>query len=232
MSGKPGRPPEDRLRRQHEIFLAVAPLIERYGAKRLTMRQAARAAHLSLGGLYHYFPTKRDLVLHALKPEALARVCAEFNARYAELERTDPLRYMEADVDYMARQCSFIRPAFQAALELGADDAWDHIRASIEDRLDACTRPLRHALPECTEAEIRSLGRSLRRTFFSALLDRTVSREEMRDQLLSLIRGWPAREREEALLERKERTRAAETRLPLRSYTSIASPMTGTAASR
>lgn len=80
-------------------------------------------------------------------PEALARVCAEFNARYAELERTDPLRYMEADVDYMARQCSFIRPAFQAALELGADDAWDHIRASIEDRLDACTRPLRHALP-------------------------------------------------------------------------------------
>jgi len=63
---KPGRPPEDRLKRQHEIFLAVAPLIERYGARRLTLRQAARAAHLSLGGLYHYFPTKRDLVLHAL----------------------------------------------------------------------------------------------------------------------------------------------------------------------
>ena len=78
MSGKPGRPPEDRLKRQHEIFLAVAPLIERHGAKRLTMRQAARAAHLSLGGLYHYFPTKGDLVLHALKPEAVARLCAEF----------------------------------------------------------------------------------------------------------------------------------------------------------
>ena len=62
MSGKPGRPPEDRLKRQHEIFLAVAPLIDRYGAKRLTMRQAARAAHLSLGGLYHYFPTKGDVL--------------------------------------------------------------------------------------------------------------------------------------------------------------------------
>jgi|Tabmets5t2r1_1033131.scaffolds.fasta_scaffold05206_2 AcrR family transcriptional regulator len=55
---KPGRPPEDRLKRQYEIFLAVAPLIERYGAKRLTMRQAARAAHLSLGGLYHYWKPK------------------------------------------------------------------------------------------------------------------------------------------------------------------------------
>jgi AcrR family transcriptional regulator len=43
---------------QYEIFLAVAPLIERYGAKRLTMRQAARAAHLSLGGLYHYWKPK------------------------------------------------------------------------------------------------------------------------------------------------------------------------------
>jgi hypothetical protein len=108
------------------------------------------------------------------------------------LECTDPLRYVEADVDYMARQCFFIRPAFQAALELGADDAWDHIRAGIEGGLDSCTRPLRHALPECTEDEIRSLGRSLRRTFFSALIDRTVTPDEMRDELLSLIQGWPA----------------------------------------
>ena len=192
MSGKPGRPPEDRLRRQHEIFLAVAPLIERYGARRLTMRQAACAAHLSLGGLYHYFPTKRDLVLHALKPEALDRVCAEFKAQYGQLERTDPLRYLEADADYMARQCFFIRPAFQAALELGADDAWQQIEAGIDGRLSSCARPLRQALPGCTEDEIRSLGRSLRRTFYSALIDRTVTPEEMRDELLSLIRGWPA----------------------------------------
>src|SRR5215217_6623972 len=81
MSGKPSRPPEDRLKRQQEIFLAVAPLIERHGAKRLTMRQAARAAHLRLGGLYHYFRTKQDLVLHALRPEAVARLCAEFHGR-------------------------------------------------------------------------------------------------------------------------------------------------------
>jgi AcrR family transcriptional regulator len=192
MSGKPGRPPEDRLRRQQEIFLAVAPLIERYGARRLTMRQAARAAHLSLGGLYHYFPTKQDLVLHALKPEAVARVCAEFHGRHADLERTDPGRYVQADVDYMARQCFFLRPAFQAALELDAEVAWDHIQASIEGGLESCTRPLAHALPECTPEEIRGLGRSVRRTFFSALIDRTVTPDELRHELLSLIRGWPA----------------------------------------
>jgi hypothetical protein len=71
---------------------------------------------------------------------------------------------VQADVDYMARQCFFIRLAFQAALELDAEVAWDHIQASIEGGLAACTRPLGHALPECTPEEIHRLGRSLRRT--------------------------------------------------------------------
>jgi AcrR family transcriptional regulator len=212
MSGKPGRPPEDRLGRQHEIFLAVAPLIERYGARRLTMRQAARAAHLSLGGLYHYFPTKRDLVLHALKPEAVARVCAEFHGRHADLERTDPHRYVQADVDYMARQCFFIRPAFQAALELDAEVAWDHIQASIEGGLESCTRPLGYALPQCSPDEIRRLGRSVRRTFFSALIDRTVTPEELRHELLSLIQGWPATVGKQAPAERLKAIALTESR--------------------
>jgi AcrR family transcriptional regulator len=156
------------------------------------MRQAARAAHLSLGGLYHYFPTKQELVLHGLKPEALDRVCAEFSVQYGHLRRTDPKRYLAADVDYMARQCFFIRPAFQAALELGAEDAWHHIEAAIDGRLNSCATPLRQVLPGCPDDEIRSLGRSLRRTFFSALIDNTVTPDEMRGELLSLIRGWPS----------------------------------------
>lgn len=213
MSGKPGRPPEDRLKRQHEIFLAVVPLLERCGARRLTMRQAAQAAHLSLGGLYHYFPTKRDLVLHALKPEALDRVCAEFTARYGHLEHIDPVRYLEADADYMARQCFFIRPAFHAALDIGAEDAWRHIEAGIDGRLRSCARPFRQVLPECTEDEIRGLVRSLRRTFYAALLDRTVTPEEMRDQLLSLIRGWPGSVgRPSSLTPKPPRTRTAPAR--------------------
>jgi hypothetical protein len=121
----------------------------------------------------------------------VARLCAEFHRRHAGLERTDPGRYVPADVDYMARQCFFLRPAFHAALELDAEVAWDHIQASIEGGLDACTRPLGHALPGCTPEEIRRLGRSLRRTLFSALIDRTVTPDEMRHELLSLIQGWP-----------------------------------------
>jgi hypothetical protein len=51
---------------------------------------------------------------------------------------------------------------------------------------------LGHVLPECTPEEVRRLGRSLRRTFFSALIDRTVTPDELRHELLSLIQGWPA----------------------------------------
>ena len=66
MFGKPGRPPEDRLERRREIWAAVSPLIEKAGARNLTMRQAAAVSFLSLGGLYHYFPDKRSLVLFGL----------------------------------------------------------------------------------------------------------------------------------------------------------------------
>ena len=45
--------------------------------------------------------------------------------------------------------------------------------------------------PSAPPDEIRSLGRSVRRTFFSALIDRTVTPDELRHELLSLIQGWP-----------------------------------------
>jgi hypothetical protein len=77
----------------------------------------------------------------------VARLCAEFHGRHADLERIDPGRYV-ADVDYMARQCFFLRPAFQAALELDAEVAWDHIQASIEGGLESCARPLAMRCPD------------------------------------------------------------------------------------
>ena len=59
---KRGRPPEDRFLRQCEIFEAVLPLLKRRGVRGLTMRDAAAAACMSVGGLNHYFPTKADLL--------------------------------------------------------------------------------------------------------------------------------------------------------------------------
>ena len=108
MSGKRGRPPEDRLLRQREIFMAVAPTIEGGSARSLTMREAARAAHISLGGLYHYFPTKRSLILHSLTPDALARLCADFHRQYGPLRDRDPGTFLDAYIDWQVQECAFI----------------------------------------------------------------------------------------------------------------------------
>src|SRR5258708_10463699 len=91
--GKKGRPPEDRLARQKEIYAAVSPLILQEGARQLSMRHAAQAACLSIGGLYHYFPTKRDLMLHGLCPEATHRHCQDFHAQFGYLADLHPERH-------------------------------------------------------------------------------------------------------------------------------------------
>ena len=118
--GKVGRPAEDKFARQCEIYEAVAPLILTVGARRLSVRQAARAACLSMGGLYHYFPTKRDLVLFALQPETLDRRCQDFHREYGELAARDPRLYFDLYVDFAVQGVRLWQPAIQAALEMGS----------------------------------------------------------------------------------------------------------------
>jgi len=131
MFGKRGRPPEDRLVRQREIYTAVAPLIVQDGARRLSMRQAAQAACLSIGGLYHYFPTKRELVLHGLCPEALLKLCQDFHAQFGHLAEMDPRRYIDEGIEVVVEQVRFCRPAIHAALELGTESFWEVIETLL-----------------------------------------------------------------------------------------------------
>ena len=187
--GKPGRPPEDRLGRQREIFDLVAPLIMEHGARNLTMRQAAKAAYLSVGGLYHYFPTKRDLVLHALKPEAFGRICEDFERDWAELREADSDAYLDAFIDFSVTEVFFVRPAVHAALELGADTFWAAFESGIEDGLADFTAFLRRMTPGADERDMTALARAVRRTFFAGLLDRTATAGEVRATLEALING-------------------------------------------
>src|SRR5215213_4440785 len=99
--GKPGRPAEDQLARQREIYEAVSPLILDIGVRRLSMRMAARAAYLSVGGLYHHFATKRDLVLHGIQPAAVAQYCQDFHGRFGYLIQSDPSSFLDAYLGFV-----------------------------------------------------------------------------------------------------------------------------------
>ena len=190
--GKRGRPPENRLARQREIYMAVAPLILQVGARQLSMRQAARAAHLSIGGLYHYFPTKRELVLHGLCPEGLSRYCDDFHARFGHLAATEPRQYLEYGIETMVQQVAFCRPAVYAALELGSTTFWDVIDTLLSGTLREFEVNLQRIVPEASEESLQQWGRAIRHSICAALLDKNGTPAEFRNELRILTDGYVA----------------------------------------
>ena len=188
--GKKGRPPEDLLARQREIYEAVSPLIMEIGARKLSMRQAARAACLSIGGLYHYFPTKRDLVLHGLNPEALNRWCHDFHTQYGYLAFIDPDQYLDQCINDTLRIIRFLRPAFHAALELGVEAFWDVIDKVVTLTVQEFTMVLSLLVPEANEQELNRIGRAIRRSICAGVLDKTATDSEIRDELRALLDGY------------------------------------------
>jgi AcrR family transcriptional regulator len=188
--GKRGRPPEDRLARQCEIYQAVVPLIMEHGVRRLSMREAAQAACLSIGGLYHYFPTKRELVLHGLCPEAILRRCQDFHDQFEHLTEVDPQQYFAKGIDLIIEHVGFCRPALHAALELGSASFWEVIDTLLSGTEAAFEANLRRLVPAVSDLEAQRWGRSIRRALCAALLDKHISPDELRDELRILVDGY------------------------------------------
>lgn len=190
MFGKRGRPPEDRLGRQYEIYQAVTPLLLTVGARRLSMRDAAHAACMSIGGLYHYFPTKRELVLHGLNLEARSRICAENGKLLADLRAWDVERYLANYTDLTMTMLRFMRPAVLAALELGVDELQDQLDAGLTYNVTELVDTLRALDPGLPDERLAAMGRAIRRIGLGALIDRHTEFDEVREQLQALLRGY------------------------------------------
>lgn len=188
--GKPGRPPEDKLERRREIYEAVAPLILRDGARRLSMRQAARAARVSVGGIYHYFPTKRDLVLHGLRWDARDRLCRDYRESIADLSGWSREGYIEAYLDNSIMMFAFIRPSVRAALELGAGELQEALDSGLRANVGELVESLRQVVPGVPERNLEALARALRRVVLGALVDRHADLGETREQLRLLVEGY------------------------------------------
>lgn len=185
--GKPGRPHEDRLLRQREIFDAVAPLILERGARRVTMRDAACAAYLSIGGPNHYFPTKRDLLLHPLSQDALDRFCFDFLKGSFGLKVNDPRAFIDVYAEFCARTCLFVRPAAQAAIELGTETFWPVLEASIQNGLDNFLEALRRVVPGLEESELLLLAQSIRRVLLAGMFDRSMTADDIGAGIRTLV---------------------------------------------
>lgn len=188
--GKPGRPPEDRLARQREIYQVVSPLILDAGMHRLSMRQAARASCLSVGGLYHYFATKRDLALHGIQYEAIARYCQDFHTKFGDLIKSDPKAFLDAYLSFVTGAIEFIRPVVHAALELGMDTLGNVLEPSLAAASQEFTATFHAVFPDASEDEIYQAGRAINRAIVSALFDKNITAQEFRSEVTALINGY------------------------------------------
>jgi AcrR family transcriptional regulator len=185
--GKRGRPPEDRLLRQREVYLAVAPLLLERGVERLSMRDAAQTACLSVGGLYHLFASKRELALHGLNAAALSRFCEDDMVTFAHLRFTAPARYLEGMCEHGLRLVLFVRPSFAAAIQLGLPT----LQASVDDTLARMLPETREAFgPYLTDQPAEAceeLCRAYFRVMLGAVMDLSVTHDQLRRQLWTLV---------------------------------------------
>jgi AcrR family transcriptional regulator len=185
---KPGRPPEDRALRQREIFMAVAPIILTEGARAVTMRRAAEAAHLSLGGLYHYFPNRRALLLHGGQPEATIRLCADFFEGRPAYENAENAWAMAASfVDFQLEEARMVRPALKAAMELGVGEFSDIVRAGIHRGTEEFVQALSRVLPDADQRDLEGLSRAVRQLEVAWMLDPERSDDDLRTALRGLL---------------------------------------------
>ncbi len=191
MFGKPGRPPEDVFQRRLEIYTAVAPLLEKAGPRGLTMRQAAVAAHMSVGGLYHYFPSKRDLVLFVLSPEALQRLCEQPHEMPPPMQPADSRVNLATFLEGLVRGVPFLRPAVLAAIELGAGPAFAFVETTMTVSVPDFVRAVKDVRPDIGDAEARAIDRAVRHATLGAMLDRSVSASELRNELYSIVQRGP-----------------------------------------
>ncbi|MFD5828076.1 TetR/AcrR family transcriptional regulator [Lentzea sp. NPDC060358] len=170
----------------------MAPLVERAGVRNLSMRAAARAAGLSVSGLYHYFPSKRDLVLLPIDPEFNARVCEDYH---------DRMRHLDADafaaemLRLMAGSVTAVRPAVRAAMELGTEVFESALASASEIATGGFTRAVRRAAPHLDAPASADLERALLHTFLAAVLDRTATAAQLEADLRLLLLAHRARRR-------------------------------------
>ncbi|HEU0026013.1 MAG TPA: helix-turn-helix domain-containing protein [Ktedonobacterales bacterium] len=188
--GKRGRPPEDRLLRQREVYLAVAPLLIERGVERLSMREAAQAACLSVGGLYHLFASKRELAPHGLNTAALSRFCDDDMATFAQLRWSAPARYLEGMCEHALNLTLFARPSFAAAIQLGLPT----LQASIDDALSRMLPETREAFgPYMMDQPAKAcddLCHAYFRVILGAVIDPSVTHDQLRRQLWALVSSY------------------------------------------
>ena len=123
---------------------AVIRLVGREGLEGLTMRAVATEAGLSYGSLFHYFDSKDDLLMHAVRysTSQQSRRVNEFSIKYRGLKALEYLMNDDALVDETSREDSLVWMAFlyKAALKESFAEMHADLISGWLDRIEALLR--------------------------------------------------------------------------------------------
>ena len=123
---------------------AVMRLVGREGLEGLTMRAVAAEAGLSYGSLFHYFDSKDDLLMHAVRysTSQQSRRVNEFSIRYKGLKALEYLMNDDALVDETSREDSLVWMAFlyKAALKESFAEMHAHLISGWLERIETLLR--------------------------------------------------------------------------------------------
>jgi len=182
---KPGRPRGNVVERRLDIYERVAPLLAERGMSRLSMEQAARTAHVSVGTLYRYFPNKRSLVLYGINPEPADLLCARF-AQSAQLDRR---AIRAALADFIVQNVQLMRPSVDAAIRLGPEVVRTQLDQVARQPLDTFAELLALGMPLNDRRTPEHIERVVRRTIVSSLMEKEFESEQLRDTFEDLLAG-------------------------------------------
>jgi len=140
---------------QRETFAeATMRLIARHGIEGVTMRAVAAEANLSYGSLFHYFDSKDDLLMHAVRQLTSRQTTRvnEYESQYSGLKALEHLLCDDAIVNDSSRDHWMVWLTFQYKVAL--DDSFAELHAElVRGWLDR----IRGLLSEARDAsEIRS----------------------------------------------------------------------------
>lgn len=188
---KPGRPANDPAEERLRIYAAALPVIREEGA-RASMNAIAQSAHMSVGGIYHYFDSKHDLLLHGLNLEALALACDTFHrAMWDAVDRGAPA-VAAAYVDKSVYMFRLIQPAALAAVEMGISEIRAQLAGAMQQDADGLIQVLIAVSPDLSDGTRTDLAAAIRRTLLALSLDPQATEDDVRRQLTALIRGFVA----------------------------------------
>lgn len=97
--------------------------------------------------------------------------------------------FFDGFVEIKAQACLFVRPSVQAAVALGAEAFWPTLDGVIELGLAKFADALRVAVPDASELDVTRLARSVRHVFIAGMFDRSMTADELREEMRAVIEG-------------------------------------------